>query len=169
MKREPEMTNQQLVNLINATPGMTGEERKKAYVKATILSDMAYLLADMADTALLDLDGHLRKFGACTRFEQKRAFNDMIKAIGHARARCGEVSKPIYESPNVTENCENSDLFLKVVKLMTDRLPRGRELREFLENLHSIPSDLHVFDDLSIDDEIRLCRLEEEDGGEDDT
>lgn len=87
-----------------------------------ILTNVAFLMADVTDTFLLDAYSRVRSLGMDFKREEKQKWKRAVEQTRLARRAWQEVSQQMYNVPNVETACEDSDFFADVLLLMVDRV-----------------------------------------------
>lgn len=113
--------------------------------KALHLTNMAYLLADMANTCVVDADGKLRLLDTCFRQDEKRRYKRAQKIIKDAIKATNEITEPFYQLKDLENACCNSDYLLEALKLIINRTDETEESKTaMLEHIKKLPQVEHV-------------------------
>lgn len=108
---------------------------------AMITNSLAYIMADAAETFLMDCEFALGKFDRHLTKEVKRNFRIMQTAIHQARLAAKKAAEPMYltDSGFTDDACVDSDWWYNFVKLLDDRVGVNKQktqlLLEFLLNM----------------------------------
>lgn len=103
--------------------------------KALHLTNMAYLLADMANTCVVDADGKLRLLDMCFRQDEKRRYKRAQKIIKDAIKATNEITEPFYQLKDLENACCNSDYLLEALKLIINRTDETEEAKRRCWNI----------------------------------
>lgn len=115
-----------------------------------ILTNVAFLMADVTDTFLLDAYSRVRSLGMDFKREEKQKWKRAVEQTRLARRSWQEVSKQMYNVPNVETACEDSDFFADVLLLMVDRVGDKDERQQMVRNfLKRMKSEIHIYEKLS--------------------
>lgn len=115
-----------------------------------ILTNVAFLMADVTDTFLLDAYSRVRSLGMDFKREEKQKWKRAVEQTRLARRAWQEVSQQMYNVPNVETACEDSDFFADVLLLMVDRVGDKSERQQMVRNfLKRMKSEVHIYEKLS--------------------
>lgn len=115
-----------------------------------ILTNVAFLMADVTDTFLLDAYSRVRNLGMDFKREEKQKWKRAVEQTRLARRSWQEVSQQMYNVPNVETACEDSDFFADVLLLMVDRVGDKDERQQMVRNfLKRMKSEIHIYEKLS--------------------
>ena len=115
-----------------------------------ILTNVAFLMADVTDTFLLDAYSRVRSLGMDFKREEKQKWKRTVEQTRLARRAWQEVSQQMYNVPNVETACEDSDFFADVLLLMVDRVGDKDERQQMVRNfLKRMKSEIHIYEKLS--------------------
>lgn len=115
-----------------------------------ILTNVAFLMADVTDTFLLDLHTRVRSLGLDLKREEKQKWKRAVEQIRLARKAWQEVSQQMYNVPDVDTACEDSDFFADIILLMVDRVGDKDERQQMVRNfLKRMKSEVHIYEKLS--------------------
>ena len=115
-----------------------------------ILTNVAFLMADVTDTFLLDAYSRVRSLGMDFKREEKQKWKRAEEQTRLARRAWQEVSQQMYNVPNVETACEDSDFFADVLLLMVDRVGDKDERQQMVRNfLKRMKSEVHIYEKLS--------------------
>ena len=130
-------------NNLDKNSTMSPESIKHFAKKAMITNSLAYILADAAETFLMDCDFALSKFDRHLTKEVKQSFKLMHKAVHSARLAAQKAAEPMYKTDSgfTDDACIDSDWFYNFLKLLDDRVgvnpQKTRLLLDFLLNMPS--------------------------------
>jgi hypothetical protein len=115
-----------------------------------ILTNVAFLMADVTDTFLLDAYSRVKSLGMDFKREEKQKWKRAVEQTRLARRSWQEVSQQMYNVPNVEIACEDSDFFADVLLLMVDRVGDKDERQQMVRNfLKRMKSEIHIYEKLS--------------------
>lgn len=119
-------------------------EAVRHYAKmAMVTNSLAYILADAAETFLMDCEFALGKFDKHLLRDVKRNFRQMKTAVHAARLAAKKAAEPMYKADHgfTDDACVDSDWFYNFLKLLDDRVGVNKQktqlLLEFLLNMPS--------------------------------
>lgn len=119
----------------------------KKVLRAMVLNNLAFVIADVANTLLLDCEHELEPFGAVFDKTDKYNFKQMLKCVRDARRWAEKSAMPLYEIPDSEDALSDSDWWYNLIKLVDDRLGDNRiKTNMFLEWLLNMPSTVKLFD-----------------------
>ena len=98
-----------------------------SYTEETLHSNLLFLLADVMETLMSDVNELLKKKGKCLKHEAKRDFNSALANI--KRMRKSSINNSCMETQLNYAN--DSDQFYQMIKLIIDR--SGRDDRAFYD------------------------------------
>ena len=126
--------------------GLSKESIERRIRRGVILNNLAYILADAANTALRDMECELTPLGVGLSYNDKYNFNKMISSVKDARKWSEKAAMPIYDIPNVDDVCAESDWWYNFLVLIDDRLGDDeRKTNMLLEYILNMPSEVGVF------------------------
>lgn len=110
---------------------------------AMVTNSLAYILADAAESFLMDCEHSLNKFDRMVKNESKQNFKRMRQCVHAARAAAKKAASPMYETRSgfTDDACFDSDWWYNLIKLLDDRVGVNQQktqmLLEFLLNMPS--------------------------------
>jgi hypothetical protein len=110
---------------------------------AMTTNSLAYILADAAETFLMDCENALAKFDRHLLKEVKQNFRQMNRQVHAARLAAKKAAHPMYvtDSGFTNDACIDSDWWYNFMKLVDDRIGTNKQktqlLLEFLLNMPS--------------------------------
>lgn len=114
--------------------------------RGMVLNNLAFVLADAANTFLMDMESELASLGVGFRQEDKYNFNQMLSHVKAARKWAEKSALPIYEMSEVDDACADSDWWYNMIKLIDDRLGDDRrKTNMLLEFILAMPSEVGLF------------------------
>lgn len=127
------------VHQILKKTNMSYEAVRAVINKAMTANNLAYILADVINSFIIDCDASLKQFDKCFSYEAKRNYNDMRKHINIARKYSERLIRPMYHCKDTVDLCADSDWWLSFIKLVDDRIGIDQQkthlLLEFLLNM----------------------------------
>ena len=127
--------------------GKTREELHEIINKAMICNNFAFVLADVANTFLMDCEKSLETFGIAFDKKDKYNFRQMLDHVKAARKWAEKSAMPIYEIGEETdEACADSDWWYSLIKLIDDRTGDDpQKTNMLLEYILAMPSQVGLF------------------------
>lgn len=125
------------------TSGLSPEATRHYAHLAMTTNSLAYILADAAETFLLDSETALNKFDRHLLKEVKQNFQQMNRQVHAARLAAKKAARPMYttDSGFTDDACNDSDWWYNFMKLVDDRIGTNKQkshlLLEFLLNMPS--------------------------------
>lgn len=143
--------NAQIENMIdrfNMTEkcGMSREDIHKKIRRSMVLNNFAFILADVANTFLMDMEEDLKPFGVAFEQTDKYNFKQMLSHVTAARKWAEKSALPIYKHEDIDNACADSDWWYSFIKLVDDRTGDNRQKTNMLlEYLLNMPSEMNMF------------------------
>lgn len=114
------------------------------YAKMSMITNsLAYILADAAETFLMDCEESLSVFDRHLKQKIKQNFRDMHRAVHTACLAARKAAEPMYQTDSgfTDDACIDSDWWYNFIKLIDDRVgvnpQKTQLLLEFLLNMPS--------------------------------
>ena len=108
--------------------------------RAMTANNLAFILADVINSFMLDCESDLAHFDKCFSQKARKNFKLMRQNIKAARKWAQELSNPIYHSVVTDSLCSDSDWWYALVKLIDDRVSdNAQRCNQFLEFLLNMP------------------------------
>ena len=123
---------------------MSPEAVKHWAKMAMVTNSLAYILADAAESFLMDCDEALGKFDKNLVQKTKQNFKELHKCVVAAKAAAKKAASPIYETTSgyTDDACIDSDWWYNFVKLLDDRVGvNPQKTQMLLEFLLQMPSE----------------------------
>ena len=115
-----------------------------------ILTNVAFLMADVADTFLLDLHTRVKCLGLDLKREEKQKWKRAVEQTRLARKAWQEVSEQMYNISDANTACDDSDFFADIILLMVDRVGDKDERQQMVRNfLKRMKSEVHIYEKIS--------------------
>lgn len=122
-------------------------DREQTMRKALFFTNMAYLLVDIANTAIMQSDDELRKIESFVKDDQKKKFAYAKNQVRKAKEITQKIAKPVYKISDSDNACEDSDYLYEVLKLVIDRTGETPESKQLmLEHLKLKPSIMNIYE-----------------------
>ena len=127
--------------------GKTREQLHAMVRKATICLNMAYCLADVCETLVMDAETILRPFGATFEREDKLRFKQLTKALEDVQKCTKRTTLPLYTHRDADDFAEDCDWWYNMIRLLADRTGDD-ELKtlQVINWLTTMPTQLAMFD-----------------------
>lgn len=123
------------------------EEIKKIVRRGMVLNNFAFVLADVANTFLMDCERDLRKLGVAFGQKDKYNFKMMLDHVKAAKKWAEISAMPIYHMDHTDDACSDSDWWYNFIKLVDDRTGDNyAKTNLILEYLLNMPSETGLFD-----------------------
>lgn len=134
------------LHLVEAT-GMSREELLKHLHKATIELNLCYVLADVIDWLMKDVEDDMRKIRVPYDDRDKSYFREMRKLIGASRKWAQRATRGIYNHEDADQFAGESDWWYNIIRLIEDRTGIDHlKTKQVLAWLTTMPSELNMFD-----------------------
>lgn len=125
---------------------LSREAIHKKVRRGLVLNNLAFVLADAANSALMDMESELSPLGVSFGQKDKFNFNQMLSHVSAAKKWAEKSALPIYDIPDTDDACADSDWWYSLMKLVDDRLgDNPQKTNLFLEYLLAMPSEIGVF------------------------
>lgn len=125
---------------------LSREAIHKKVQRGMILNNIAFVLADAANSALMDMESELKCLGVAFGQQDKFNFKQMLSHVEAAKKWAEKSALPIYDIPDADDACADSDWWYNMVLLIDDRLgENSRKTNIFLEYLLAMPSEIGLF------------------------
>lgn len=125
---------------------LSREAIHKKVQRGMILNNIAFVLADAANSALMDMESELAPLGVSFSQSDKYRFNMMLNHVKAAKKWAESSALPIYEIADADDACADSDWWYNMIKLIDDRLgDDNRKTNMFLEYVLAMPSEIGLF------------------------
>lgn len=126
--------------------GLSREAIHKKVQRGMILNNLAFVLADAANSALMDMEEELSGLGVAFSQNDKYNFKQMLSHVTAAKKWAEKSALPIYEIKDADDACADSDWWYNMIKLIDDRL--GDDVQKtnmLLEYVLAMPSEIGLF------------------------
>lgn len=157
-----EETMRQLDKLIDAlhleqATGLTRIELYEHIDVAATMMDLTTCLADVIDSMLLDIDDILAKVKTPLDDRDRSYFKEMRKLVKAARKWAQRVTRDTRHSERDDDLAKESDWWKNLILMVEDRTGTDElKTRQLLQWISTMPSQLHIFDNIHTNDFQRL-------------
>ena len=114
--------------------------------KALIYTNTAYLLADVANSLMVDVEAILTSQAKEVKYGELKQFKTMLSDAKSLRERTRKVTKPLYEIKDYSA-LDDSDWLLDIILLIVDRVgdndDKAVRLRELIKEQ---PTELNLYE-----------------------
>lgn len=115
--------------------------------KALFFTNIAYILSDIANTAMIESDDELKKIDSFVKREQKDKFAYAKNQIRKAKEITEKIARPIYKIKDSDNACSDSDYLYEALKLIIDRTEdNSTSKKEMLEYIKQKPSIMNIYE-----------------------
>lgn len=132
---------------MEARTGLTHDALHRRIRKATLCLNIAYCLADVMESLVMDADSLLAVYGASLEREDKMNFKRLAKAMRDTRKCAQRCTEGLYRHQEADDFADDCDFWYNMVKLVSDRVGADRlKAKQVTEWLLKMPSVLGMFD-----------------------
>lgn len=125
---------------------LSREAIHKKVQRGMILNNIAFVLADAANSALMDMESELAPLGVGFNQQDKYNFKQMFSHAEAAKKWAEKCAIPIYEIADADDACADSDWWYNMILLIDDRLgDDNRKTNMLLEYILAMPSEIGLF------------------------
>lgn len=122
---------------------VTGKIRKGIF-----LNHLAYRMAEVVDTYMMEAMNLFNAEGFHLRQEEKRKFNRMMDAARHFRLASKDFTKSMYECDFAETYLDTSDFFADFIKLTWDRVGEDADRQRRVRNaVRKFSSEMEFYKD----------------------
>ena len=104
---------------------------QRAYAKAALLTSMAYVLADVMDSYIMETESNLALLKKGFSKNEKHEFKKVQQEAKNLQRRVKMLAKPIYEIKDTDNAVMDSDYFADLFLLIVDRV--GEDKNKMLQ------------------------------------
>lgn len=116
---------------------MINKSDDKKMQEALIFTNVAFLLADVANGLMIDVEAILEYRCKQVNHGELKEFKKMLNEARALKDRAKKIAEPIYKIREVDSAIEDSDWLLDIILLITDRVGDSQEnalrIREILK------------------------------------
>lgn len=125
---------------------LTREQIHKRAIKGMVCTNLAYVIADVANTLLLDAESELAPMQVCFRHTEKYYYKHMLDAIRSAKKWAEKSSFEPYLTNDANLFAEDSDWWYNIIRLIEDRTGDNIQKTKIILNwLLTMPSEMNLF------------------------
>lgn len=144
------------LHLIQAT-GMTREELHRHIETVAVLMDLTTVLADVIDSLLLDIDDLLAKVKTPLDDRDRSYFKQLRKLVNAARKWAQRATRDTRHSDSYDDMATESDWWKMFILMVEDRTATDElKTRQLIRWVSTMPSQLHIFENIRTKDFLRL-------------
>lgn len=114
--------------------------------RGMVLNNLAFILADVVNTLLMDMESEIGRFGVVLSYSDKYNFNQMMTHIRAAKKWAEKSALPMYHIKDADNACYDSDWWHSMILLIDDRTgDDARKTNLLLEYLLNMPPGDDLF------------------------
>ena len=137
--------------------GMSREQLHKAVNVVAVKMDLCYVLADVIDSLMIDIDDAIKRIYNPFDERDRSAFKELRTLIRATRTRARLACRTMNLSKDASSFCMESDWWLKLILMVEDRTGTDElKTKQVIRWLSTIPSQLGLFDKIHTKDFTRL-------------
>lgn len=115
--------------------------------KALFYTNIAYLLADISNSALMEAETELKKIGSYIKDDERKKFSYAKNQLRKAKEITERIAKPVYKISDADDACSDSDYLFEALKLIIDRTSETPESKkQMLEHITQMPSKMGIYE-----------------------
>jgi hypothetical protein len=107
---------------MESVTGMSRDKIRRLVLRGMVSNNLAFVLADVAHSFLMDCEGDLSRLGVCFGHADKYNFNQMLFHLRAAMKWAKKSALPMYGICDSADACASSDWWYAFVKLVDDRV-----------------------------------------------
>lgn len=153
-----EETRQQFDEIIDAlhlekATGLTREQLHKEIDRVSVLLDLAYVLADVCDSLMLDITDILAKVKTPLDDRDRSYFKEMKKLANATRKWAQRATREYYKNERVEDLARESDWWKNLILMVEDRTGADElKTRQVIRWLSTMPSVMGLYADIHTKD-----------------
>lgn len=153
-----EETRKQFDEIIDAlhlekATGLTREQLHKEIDRVSVLLDLAYVLADVCDSLMLDITGILAKVKTPLDDRDRSYFKEMKKLANATRKWAQRATREYYKNERVEDLARESDWWKNLILMVEDRTGADElKTRQVIRWLSTMPSVMGLYADIHTKD-----------------
>lgn len=153
-----EETRQQFDEIIDAlhlekATGLTREQLHKEIDRVSVLLDLAYVLADVCDSLMLDITDILAKVKTPLDDRDRSYFKEMKKLANATRKWAQRATREYYKNERVEDLARESDWWKTLILMVEDRTGADElKTRQVIRWLSTMPSVMGLYADIHTKD-----------------
>ena len=112
------------------------KEQVNSLIKARLFTNLSYVMADCAESYMVEVDSNLSKLHQSTRMEERKKFKDLgkqAKALHDRLKSIGGIWKDISDDEKDSA-FDDSDFFYKLIILIADKCGDNNDIAEKIYN-----------------------------------
>lgn len=123
------------------------DEQKTIIRKALFYTNTAYLISDIANSAIIDANEELKKIGSHVKEDERKRFSYAKNQLRKAKEITERIARPVYKISDADNACSDSDYLFEVLKLVIDRTSDTPESKQqMLEYIAKMPSQMGIYE-----------------------
>lgn len=128
--------------------GKSRDELHKIVNTVAVQMDMCYVLADVIDSIMLDVDDTVKDVVKHPFDERDRSyFKELRKHIGATRKWAWMATRGLYKDKDSTDFCGESDWWKNLILMVEDRTGTDElKTKQLIQWISTMPSQLGMFD-----------------------
>lgn len=139
--------------------GKNREELHKIINIVAVKMDLCYVLADVIDSIMLDIDDEVKKVIDPFDERDRCYLKEMRKLVGAARKWALMATRGLYHHDSSDDFCGESDWWKNLILMVEDRTGNDElKTKQVIEWIAYMPSVLGLFDKISTKDFKRLIK-----------
>lgn len=124
---------------------MNEEEKIKITKNALFCTNMAYILADVANSFAMQANNHLFRLKKEFAREEKMRYKKAVKILNDGIKATKELAAPMYNITGADDACNDSDYLAEVLIAVVNRTDDTEESkRAMLEYIKNLPKVEHI-------------------------
>lgn len=123
--------------------------KEKVSQETLIKTNLAYILSDVAESFMLDVDASMQKVlgSGAAKYGEKYKFKLVAEDIKRVHKRIKELICPMYDIPETDDACEDSDWFADMFLLIVDRAgTKPKNMDKIRKAIYNMKSELKLYD-----------------------
>ena len=126
--------------------GLTREQIHQRVIKGMVSTNMAHVMADAANSLLLDAEDVLKPMQVCFSREDKYHYKQMLDHITAAKKWAAKSAFEPYQTKEADLFAQDSDWWYNIIRLIEDRTGDNvMKTKQVLQWLITMPSEMNLF------------------------
>ena len=131
---------------LESRTGKSREEIKQQIKKALVSLNLAYVMADLVDSLMLDCESIMRQLSVEYEDPGKTYFKEMKKLAGATRKWAMRATRDINRDRDGDDYAKDVDWWYNMVRLIADRTGEDElKTKQVIEWISTMPSVMNVF------------------------
>ena len=131
---------------LESRTGKSREEIKQQIKKALVSLNLAYVMADLVDSLMLDCESIMRQLSVEYEDPGKTYFKEMKKLAGATRKWAMRATRDINRDRDGDDYAKDVDWWYNMVRLIADRTGEDElKTKQVIEWITTMPSVMNVF------------------------